>query len=366
MKVLFDHQALGLQRVGGVSRYICCLAANLSRMQGMEVDVLAPLYVAENASLLDEDVLHGLRVPDVAFSSMPRRAANHLITRAINRRKRGIDIFHETYYTPRDAAPPSALRLVTVYDMIHEKFPELFSPNDRTSAIKRQAVQRADHVICISEATRRDLIDIFGTPAAKVSVVLLGHGLHAEPATSLLNRKPFLLYVGSRYGYKNFEAFLQEFASSKELRNALSITCFGGGALSPREKEMVLSAGLPANQVIQMEGDDQALGTLYSTATALVYPSLYEGFGIPPLEAMSHGCAVICSNAASLPEVVGDAAQMFDPADPGSMRQAMEAVAGSEAYRGALALRGMARQKLFSWSVCAVQTAEVYASLLRR
>jgi glycosyltransferase involved in cell wall biosynthesis len=105
------------------------------------------------------------------------------------------------------------------------------------------------------------------------------------------------------------------------------------------------------------------LAKLYKFARAFIYPSLYEGFGIPPLEAMSHGCPVVCSNTSSIPEVVGDAGEYFDPVDTGSMREAIEHVVGSDSHRNLLIAKGYERLKSFSWDRCAAETLDVYRRL---
>ena len=113
-----------------------------------------------------------------------------------------------------------------------------------------------------------------------------------------------------------------------------------------------------------MNGNDSVLAGLYSSARVLVYPSLYEGFGIPPLEAMSFGCPVICANTSSLPEVVGDAARLFDPTSESDLRAALEAVVFSSEYTVRLKANGLERVKMFSWEKCADETLKVYKKVL--
>ena len=121
---------------------------------------------------------------------------------------------------------------------------------------------------------------------------------------------------------------------------------------------------LDSGQVRQFGGSDQLLTRLYEHASALIYPSLYEGFGIPPLEAMSHNCPVICGKTSSIPEVVGDAGAYFDSEDIHSIRSTIEEVVGSESHRRALIEKGQARLNCFSWDRCAAETLKVYKQLL--
>ena len=176
--------------------------------------------------------------------------------------------------------------------------------------------------------------------------------------------RPYLLYVGSRGGYKNFEALILAFASSSYLRSDFSVMCFGGGAFIPDELALFRQLQLSDAHVRQISGNDEMLASMYKNAAAFVYPSLYEGFGIPPLEAMSLGCPVICGNTSSIPEVVGDAGEYFDPNDTESMRVAIETVLQSTGWSQELVAKGHARRLLFSWQRCASETLDVYRSIL--
>jgi glycosyltransferase involved in cell wall biosynthesis len=174
----------------------------------------------------------------------------------------------------------------------------------------------------------------------------------------------YILYVGARGGYKNFTNFLRAYSSSPSLRGTFGVVCFGGGEFCLSERKLLASLGLGEDKIVQLPGDDSVLAGLYSRAAVLVYPSLYEGFGIPPLEAMSFDCPVICSNTSSLPEVVGDAAELFDPSEPENIRIAIERVVMSAARTNALIALGRERIKNFSWDRCARETFTVYQRVL--
>lgn len=276
------------------------------------------------------------------------------------------DIVHETYYSRRGVAPVGSKIIITVYDMIHELVPSLFSKRDRTSIYKREAVERADHVICISKSTQNDLIRFFGVPSEKTTVVHLGCNLsRTSSASSFGSQRPVLLYVGSRFGYKNFQRFITAFASRRELRDYYDLVAFGGGGFNRHERDMIRRLGLSLTQVKQIGGDDNVLASLYRQADMFVYPSLYEGFGIPPLEAMKFGCPVVCSNAGSIPEVVGSAAIQFDPLDEQAIATAMVQVSSNDTLRKRLSELGRARAEMFSWEKCAMETLDVYEGVLR-
>jgi glycosyltransferase involved in cell wall biosynthesis len=228
-------------------------------------------------------------------------------------------------------------------------------------------VERASHIICISESTKNDLINFFKVDESKISVIHLGleeQFAHSNYSSLKMCDTNFLLYVGLRGGYKNFNKFIIAFTSSKILVQNFKIICFGGGEFGKEERQFLIEKGLSDKNISQISGDDQDLARLYQKASALVYPSLYEGFGLPPLEAMAYNCPVICSNTSSIPEVVGDAAEMFDPYDVESIQDAIERVVLDNSVRNDLMSRGKERVKLFSWDRCARETLDVYRRVL--
>lgn len=366
MNVLFDHQTFCIQKYGGISRYFYELANHLSEMDLASVKIFAPLYINE---YFDENTgirPHGIRLPRALPQKLSRRLSFWADVAAFNLLKHRADIFHETYYSLADCCPQGAKRVITVCDMIHEKFPDNFSILDRTREIKARAVRRADHIICISENTRKDLIELLGVAEEKISVVYLGHSFMQDEGTSKQRKtnKPYLLYVGKRGEYKNFSGLLRAYAASQLLKNEFSIVCFGGGNFTMAETALMKSLGIDPGNVIFASGGDNALAGWYRSAAVFVYPSLYEGFGIPPLEAMSCGCPVACSNTSSLPEVVGDAAELFNPEVEADMRLAIERVVSSPDHAALLIINSTQRLEQFSWQKCARDTLDVYHRIL--
>lgn len=363
MRIAFDHQIFGWQEYGGISRYAFELAVGLSDSCRQEVAIMCPLYVNRYLEKLPPGVIvSGRRVPAFVKSGRIYRALNSILAKPGMKRFRP-DIVHETYYSTRSSAPIESAVVLTVYDMIHERFPENFSAANPIRREKAAAVARADHVICISEQTRSDLIELLGVPEKKTSVVHLGFALTRKSdqiSDNDVATRPYLLYVGNRGGHKNFEGFLRAYAGSLQLSRNYELVCFGGGGFTSKEFEVIAGLGISKSRVRQISGDDGLLGQYYRHARAFIYPSLYEGFGIPPLEAMNFGCPVVCSNASSIPEVVGDAAQVFDPISIDSMRASIERVVDDEELRSELIRRGTKRLDMFSWRRCAEQTLDVY------
>ena len=278
----------------------------------------------------------------------------------------GGKIWHSTYYTT-----PKIWRgatVVTVADMIYELFPDLFNTIGAKlfRAQKRRCVLVADAVICISETTRRDLLHFYGIDSDKVWVVPLGYSNTFKRLPSLAERAespvsgPFLLYVGSRSHYKNFKQLIQAFSLWQHQREVNLVVV--GRKWSPDEMESLTGLGIYDRVRLLNKVDDEALCYLYNTAAAFVCPSLYEGFGIPLLEAMACGCPVVASRIPSTIEVAGDCPVYFDPGETEDLVLALDKVLleGRDSQRS---LVGLERVKDFSWERAAEQTLKVYRSL---
>ncbi len=366
MRIAFDSQIFCEQAYGGVSRYYSCLAEAFLA-GGQELHVFAPLHQNRYLERLPQGTVSGLRLP-----KCPPRAESILRPLNVALARSGIDrwrpdLVHETYYTRRRTHSGQCPTVLTVYDMTHELFADTFNPNDPTRANKAAAVMRADHVICISENTRRDLLAHYALPPEKTSVVHLGYD-PLKPSRGdnvVLNQNvPYILYVARRDFYKNFHGLLRAYAMSARLQGDFRIVAFGGGALRRVELELMDELGIDRSRVVQVGGDDSDLAQAYEQASVFVYPSLYEGFGLPPLEAMSRGCPVVSSNSSSMPEVLGEAAQFCDPEQPESIRDNLEQVLYSSELAAALVARGRERSATFTWQRCADQTLEIYRRLL--
>jgi glycosyltransferase involved in cell wall biosynthesis len=376
MRIAFDHQAFCLQKTGGISRYFCRLAEQLEQTkQADDVGVFAPLYRNQYLRELSKNLVHGYSVKDypAKTAGLLVRANGWLARSKIKGWKP--DLVHETYFSITRLAPASCPVVLTVFDMIPELGVTATHAKSRTAipqaseldSTKRTAMQRADHIICISEHTRSDLLKLYQVPAQKVSVVYLG----CDPATvqnaaanSTTQSRPYLLYVGLREGYKNFEQLLRAIAQAPALLAEFEVLAFGGGAFTTAEQQIISTLGFKPTQVRQQAGDDTALNAAYQNAAAFVYPSAYEGFGLPPLEAMARNCPVISSNTSSMPEVIGSAGEYFDPQSLESISAAIEAVVFSQDRTQELIKLGRERVKRFTWQSCAQETRAIYQAVL--
>lgn len=373
MRVHFDAQIFAAQSFGGISRYCASLAQHLDPLPDMQPRILAPIHTNAYLQALPTHLVLGRQAPAWTLPRPVVRVAS-LLACAVLQRAHPSDILHRTYYYPLCHLPGRAKNVLTVHDMIHEKFPQYFSPRNPLASWKKRAIAKADQIICVSEHTRRDLLELNPHVAPeRVAVTHLGFAAleqlstdtpaHAFRTQALGQDAPYILFVGSRGGHKNFARLLQAYAASRRLRNAFHLLCFGGGAFSSAESELIAQAG-QAQRVRQIGGGDALLAASYRHASLFVYPSLYEGFGIPPLEAMSLGCPVASSHASSIPEVVGDAAALFDPTSTDEMRQTMESILETASIRDQLVARGRQRVRLFSWQRCAEATASIYRTVL--
>lgn len=363
MKIAYDYQAFG-QPFGGIPRYFTAVADHLAQQDDIEIKFFAGLhsnhFLREHKSAaVDGCYFPWLRRPSLRKLKLQ---ANRVWSRQSLTRF-APDILHETYFYPESILSDTvgARRVVTVFDMISDQF---FHEQDREyrMAAKKAAVQRADHVICISEHTRKDLLKRVPLDESKVSVAHLGFSTFPEKDEGEIPAA-YILYVGARAGYKNFVRFLTAYASSRELMNNFQLVCVGGGGDADIQ-ELTRDLCIPEGWVLHRRVSDAELGTLYRHAAAFVYPSLYEGFGIPLLEAMSCNCPVVCASASCFPEVAGDAAEYFDPMSVESIQNAICNVVFNTERSAVLQAAGTERVKKFSWERCAEQHLEVYRALM--
>ncbi|MES9878873.1 MAG: glycosyltransferase family 1 protein [Candidatus Sedimenticola sp. PURPLELP] len=374
MKVAIDNQIFSSQVYGGISRYFSSLGLKLSRMEGVDPHIVAPMHYSAYLDDLPRGLVIGSRVKSSSKTSLINRVASSVLT-SFSMRRLNPDLVHKTYYYPLPIMPRNTPTVITVFDMIHEKFPEQFGKNNPVAGWKKRAVIKSDYIICISENTKKDLLELYSLPEEKVSVTYLGYDALSQAMPSQQERdqldhvidpsSPYILYVGSRIGYKNFSGLLRAYSISKYLRGNYVILCFGGGHFDEYESRLIRQYGL-SGRVRHIGGTDAVLADCYRNASLFVYPSLYEGFGIPPLEAMSLGCPVACSNTSSIPEVVGDAAAMFDPSEPESICSTMEGVLSAATVSKELIRRGRQRKSLYSWKKCALETVETYKKVIRK
>ncbi len=365
MKIHFDDQIFRLQKYGGISRYLVRIAEEFQIM-GHQPQILGGIHVNAYLRDLDPKIGKGLYI-----DHYPKRTIRLLRDsgRMVNQLRHAIgkaDVIHETYFSTEPVLKGAQPRVISEYDCMFELFPESFSPLEIVTQQKKAAFKRADLILSISHHTKEDIMRIFSIPEQKIKVTHLA----ADPAIPdhqiLLPNpggRPFLLYVGIRSKHKNFERLVRAFANSPRLMKEMDLVVFTPFAFSKEELNLFQQLGFGADQVRRESGHDRKLFGFFKMAQAFVYPSKYEGFGIPPLEAMTYGCPVACSNSSSLPEVVGDAALTFDPENQEEMTVKLEKIAFDEELRQELVRKGFERINLFSWRKTAEETIGHYNSL---
>jgi len=249
--------------------------------------------------------------------------------------------------------------------MIHERFEEVRKADPKTSERKKLLAGRASRIIAISENTRDDLVRFFGIDPGKIDVIHIGTSPRKDTAASLGMVPPpeYLLYVGARTNYKNFRRFLGSVAPILHEDERLHVVCAGGGKFTAHEIRFFEQLAI-SGRMRQYSTPDSILWHLYENARAFVFPSLYEGFGIPVLEAFACGCPIAVSNVSSLPEIAGAAACYFDPMDEASIRSAVVQVAYDDHLREKLVQKGRERLLDFSWDRIALKTKNTYESVL--
>lgn len=264
--------------------------------------------------------------------------------------------------------------ITTVYDMTYLRYPETMDKRNfrRISRDIAYSVKRSCRIVTISEFSKREIVELLGIPEEKISVVYSAPSFTEKIAAidDVRKRfsicKPYILYVGTIEPRKNLVRLLNAFSLLKAETNLPHQLVLAGGSGWANEEIYETAKGLScANDIIftgYLSTEDK--NSLYQHADLFVFPSLYEGFGMPPLEAMHFGCPVVCANAASLPEIVGDAAELVDPLNEHSIAGGMWRVLTDKYYAEELIQKGRAREKKFTWDASVAMFMEVCCSVL--
>jgi glycosyltransferase involved in cell wall biosynthesis len=351
--IVLDNIAFEIQKIGGVSLVWksiidACLNSDLD-FKMMQSDLAKenkfyPHYVKPSKIIFDGGGVNKRRLFKVPTPS-------------------GTKIFHTSYFrVPSDKKLTS---IVTIHDCVQERF----STGLKRSIYlweKLRAIRSATKLICVSESTKSDLVEFY--PFVNPDDVYVIYNGFSSSSFNLLEKEdskyqPYLVYVGGRYSHKNFSAALKVLTFPESIDLGLKLKVVGGGALTKGELILIKTQNLSEKVEHLGHVSTEELNKIYNFAFALIYPSYFEGFGIPPLEAMAAGCPVICSNTSSLPEVVGDAGLTFDPAN---IEGAAEHIRNLQKplFRKNIISVGHDNTKRFSWESTGIQTVNLYKSLL--
>ncbi len=375
MNIAINITQLQSGRVEGVVTYIEKLLTHLPKYSKNDNIYLIKRYDLDIGTTSKSINTINIQSPGVGQKMINKVMAIgniHVATLALARlnqliEKNNINIIHY----PFSVIPPSDFGLkipivLSVMDIQHEFLPEIFS---RSELLKRRSmfgpsIKRADHIVSISHFTAESIIEQYGVDTNKISVVHLAGDITKTPIFPQDLPNEYMYYPAGDWSHKNH---IKLFRAIKELKK----TGFTGKlvmtGLRTARKELLDKAiqelGLKNDIIDYGQVSYDTVGGIYKKAKIVIFPSLFEGFGLPPLEAMVCGVPIACSNTTSLPEIVGNAAEMFDPEDLQSISKAIDKVWTDSSYRKKLIARGNEQSKKFSWDKTAQQTLAIYRSM---
>lgn len=369
-----------MQRFGGISRYFAELQKGLQSLDSLSVDSC----VKETENVHFHQIVMGQKDyqnKSLNSDTLVNKIQNKLFPLEKKLKKENedslkkisagsFDIFHPTYYDPYFLpALEQKPFVLTVFDMIYEIFPEYYSSQDvvQIRNSKKKLIENAHHIITISESAKNDILSFYEIDKTKISVVYLASTFsnnYVEKESNLSLPDKYLLYVGNRDKYKNFTFFILSIAELMEKYKDLSVVVTGPPFT---QSELYTFSQLGINKRIHHRFvNDEQLPMLYSKAQAFIFPSLYEGFGIPVLEAFTCGCPCVLSNTSSLPEIAGEAALYFNPKNSHELRRQVETIMQNESLCTSIIEKGYQQLKNYSWEKTTLATAEIYRNIVKQ
>jgi glycosyltransferase involved in cell wall biosynthesis len=364
--VLFDNQIFVNQKFGGVSRYYTELFKHFDVSKMIDWRIIA--FFSRNIYLNESfDKLVKFNVEGWDFKGSKRliNFLNKLLYYLfLIFKKLDINICHITYYSPyyldkfiKKGVPV----VVTVYDMIHE----IYNGDIKTIQEKRYVINNADLILAISQSTANDIIKYYNVPKDRIVVTHLASSLNPDKAV-YMNELPskYILYIGLRDWYKNFNGFINAINPLIVNNEDLYVLCAGGPQFTKSELLLFKELGIENRVVWHPINNDSQLASFYKQALFFVFPSKYEGFGIPILEAMNCDCPVALSETSSLKEIADYAGFYFNPYSEESIKNACAELVSSSKLRDNLILQGKRRRKDFSWELTSQKTFEAYQKLV--
>lgn len=364
-KVLLDNIVFCLQRIGGVSNYWYNL---LKESRGNK-----NIFYFENKYLNNNYYRNLIRLPNERVikdkSNTPLKIKRYLPIRNIDK---SFNIFHSSYYR---YAKGNIKNVTTVHDFMYEKYlPKYNFKRIIHSLQKYSALKHSDYIIGVSKNTLNDMLRYYSEFRNK-KIRVVYHGINSDfyPIEGkkdfiiIQNRKlyynSYFFYFGNRKGYKNFKLLIQAYSNLlKNNKDIPALVIAGGGDFDKEEVKLLMEKEVLSNIIKLKEIDNNELNLLYNYCSGFIYPSLYEGFGMPVLEAMKAGSPVICSNSSSLPEVAGEAAIFITPSNVFDLEKALFDLLDNSIRKDLINL-GYKQSKKFSWGKTYKETLEVYNSL---
>jgi len=353
MRVLFDHQIFDFV-YGGAPKYFVMMISQLPQDVWRTTCLCSNNEYARAKGLLRTCDNH-FRGQSVLMERLNRPYSRWMV------RKGDYDVFHQTNFGTYCLEDLGRKPMVTTY---HDANLSTFDPHPEIVEKQRRSIERADAVICVSENTRNDLLRLFDVDERKTHVIYHGiemPDLHALPADRL-TPLPYVLFVGRRSAYKNFSRFIDAFSLLHARHPDIMAVCTSA-PFSSEERELIGKRGLQ-DAFLHVAADEPTMLRLYRDALCFVFPSIYEGFGMPILEAWSCLCPVVLSNASCFPEIAGDAGLFFDVNSADDMAEKMRMMVEDQQMREEYIRRGQRHVRQFSWEKCAAEHIRVYESLM--
>jgi glycosyltransferase involved in cell wall biosynthesis len=367
MNILFDHQAFSYQDYGGVSRYFL----ELYNALGADNEITVSVKFSNN------ELLEQLNQKGIPFfpkrNFIGKRYLMNMLNIPLSKRRirqSNFDVFHPTYFDPYFIKVLKKPGIITVHDLTVDLFPQYFKSYDfakRTN--KEKCFKSVNAIIAVSENTKRDIVQLYDIPEEKIQVIY--HGVNNNPKEINLSNlkfkinlvpKSYILYVGSRKGYKNFLFFVNSIGNLI-LKEKVKMVCIGGGEFNRQEIVEFRKMNIESN-ILYFDFSEITLNWLYQNALFFVFPSLYEGFGMPILEAFSNRCAVVLSDRSCFSEIAGDAAVYFEPDEKDSIIDTTRKMILDSSLRKKIIEKGGNRVKYFTWEKAAKETLKAYINVI--
>ncbi|WP_439505688.1 glycosyltransferase family 4 protein [Sediminibacterium sp.] len=364
MTIRYDYQIFCEQPYGGISRYFYELIFKLQQKPGIHIQL--DILSADNIFL---EQLKGKNFwNDLQFKG--KKDLNRLLSNVYDSfasRMQPFDVFHPTYYSKtslnRTAGKPM---VITIHDMIDERFHKGQPGFESIIALRAKHIEKAYKIIAVSENTRNDLIELCGVNPNKIETIYHGNSFSQNIDRFSLPKiieQEYILYTGKRYAYKNFDRFVQSIVPIMQANQELVLVCAGGGAFKNAELTKLKKLQLYDRVIYQPIIDNEQLASLYNHAQLLVYPSLYEGFGLPIIEAFACGCPVITSSGSSTGEIASDAAVLINPNSIEDMSEKISMLLNDVFLQNEFVQKGYTRALAFNWDKTANQTLKLYQFL---
>lgn len=364
IRVLYDGEAFMRHARGGIPRYLAELIGQFRADSSLGVEPVTPYRWVASRHLVE----HDRRYTEVP---LPRSVRLPVLRQLNARRLRTAaaadepDIAHHTLYEPSAFSRwPGQRRVSTVYDFMLDRFPELMAPGDDHLARVSECLQRSDAVICISETTRADLHRFhpgFDKPAFAVPLGVSDVFFDPPPTAMPALPQRYVLFVGNRAAHKNVDVLLRAFAERAAHDHDLYLVLVG--AYLGSESRTLSELGI-ADRTLRLRVSDRQLPWVYRRAAVLVYTTLWEGFGLPVVEAMASGCPAVIADVDALTEVGGEAVRVFDHDDPAGLAAHIEEVIANTSEAERMRRCGMERARRYTWRRTAELTAQVYETVM--